>query len=113
MPRLIRAIVASTVRNTPEVDEFIATCADMGLTRKVDTALSDLKANRTSGIHVPKKYWPRYYIKKWGIRNLYKKDLGRDWRLTYTLVFEGIGVAVLVLEILNHKEYNRRFGYGT
>jgi hypothetical protein len=33
--------------------------------------------------------------------------------LTYTLVFDGAGVGVYVLEILSHKKYDRRFGYST
>ena len=81
--------------------------------RRIDNALTELKADRTAADHVPKKYWPKYYVKNWRINNLYKKDLGRDWRLTYTLVFDGAGVGVYVLEILSHKEYDRRFGYRT
>ena len=92
---------------------LIAWCKDNVLKRRIDTALSELKADRTAADHVPKKYWPKYYVKNWGISNLYKKDLGRDWRLTYTLVFDGAGVGVYVLEILSHKEYDRRFGYRT
>jgi hypothetical protein len=111
MPHFIRTMVASSVRGTPEVDHFIATCTDKILKRKIDATLTDLKADMTLGDHLPKTHWPTYYVEKWGINNLYKKDLGRDWRLTYTLVFEGSGVGVFILEILNHREYNKRFGY--
>jgi hypothetical protein len=31
--------------------------------------------------------------------------------LIYTLVADEVGVAVIVLEILNHKKYEERFGY--
>ena len=51
--------------------------------------------------------------KTWGINNLYVVMLGPDWRLTYTLVWEGPGITVLCLEIMTHKEYDRRFGYRT
>jgi hypothetical protein len=95
------------------VELLISRCTDSALRRRIETALSELKADRTAGDHVPKKYWPKDYVKNWRINNLYKKDLGRDWRLTYTLVFDGAGVGVYVLEILAHKEYDRRFGYRT
>lgn len=113
MARLIRAIHASTVSGTAEVELFIAKCQDTVLKRRIDSALSELKADRTAADHVPKKYWPKYYVKKWKINNLYKKNLGPSWRLTYTLLFDGVGVGVYVLEILNHKQYDRRFGYST
>jgi hypothetical protein len=33
-------------------------------------------------------------------------------RLVYTLVSEETGIAVVVLEVLDHKKYEERFGYG-
>jgi hypothetical protein len=45
------------------------------------------------------------------VSNLYKFNLDSRRRLIYTLVAEEKGVAVIVLEILDHKEYEERFGY--
>jgi len=65
------------------------------------------------GVKVPKNRWPGYYITRYQIRNLFKCDLGPDWRMTYTIIYEGAGFTVLELEVITHKEYNRRFGYKT
>ena len=58
-----------------------------------------------------KRRVPKVYVQKYGIANLYKYNLDRSNRLTYTLVADQSGIAVVVLEILNHKEYEKRFGY--
>jgi len=69
--------------------------------------------NREYGAKIFKRLWPRSYIDEWGINNLYKCNLGPDWRLMYTLVAEDRGIAVLELEVLPHKEYDRLLGYRT
>ena len=72
-----------------------------------------LMENRELGDKILRDRWPKRYVSKWGIRNLLKCDLGPDWRMTYTLIFDGSGIAVLELEVLTHKEYDRLFGYRT
>jgi hypothetical protein len=52
-----------------------------------------------------------YYVQKYGVNNLYKLNLDSRMRLVYALVAEQTGVAVVVLDVLNHKEYEERFGY--
>jgi hypothetical protein len=61
---------------------------------------------------VEKDRWPPYYKQKWGINNLYVAELGAKeaWRLTYTLVAEA-GITVLCLEMMNHNDYNKSYGY--
>jgi len=44
-----------------------------------------LKANVSTGIPIPKKLWPKLYVKKYGINNLYKIDIRGGKRLTYRL----------------------------
>jgi len=66
-----------------------------------------------AGQPVQRKKFPKCYIDKHEIRNLYVLNLDSSRRLTYTLLFDGVGVSVNILEIfLSHKEYEKRFGYG-
>jgi hypothetical protein len=58
-----------------------------------------------------RKKYPRYYVQKYGVNNLYKFNLDSRTRLIYTLVAEETGVAAVVLEVLDHKKYEERFGY--
>ena len=63
------------------------------------------------GERMERRKFPRFYVQKFGINNLYKLNLDLRTRLIYTLVAEETGVAVVVLEILDHKKYEERFGY--
>lgn len=64
-----------------------------------------------AGERVGKKKWPKYYIMRYGIRNLFVFDLSKGWRLTYTIIAEGMKKIVCVLEAMDHKTYERRFKY--
>ncbi|MEW6295676.1 MAG: hypothetical protein AB1467_05290 [Candidatus Diapherotrites archaeon] len=48
---------------------------DRQLYEFIDKAIDDLKENPFVGIHIPKKNWPKEYIQKYGINNLWKYDL--------------------------------------
>jgi hypothetical protein len=64
-----------------------------------------------AGEKIEKSKFPKYYVLKYGINNLYKYNLNGGNRLIYTLVADESGVALVVLDVLSHKEYERRFGY--
>ena len=56
---------------------------------------------------------PNSYIEKYGVKNLFRVELPNYWRLIYTLT-EGetqIEIVAFVLDIFDHKDYNKRFGY--
>ena len=77
----------------------------------INHGLNVLKENMFVGERIERRKFPRYYVQKFGINNLYKLNLDLRTRLIYTLVAEETGVAVVVLEILDHKKYEERFGY--
>ena len=102
----------SCVKAVKAVANFVSSLeSDSHLRQIVDKALDVLKENMFAGQLIEKKKFPKSYIQKYGITNLYKYNLDRSNRLTYTLVADASGIAVVVLEILNHKEYEKRFGY--
>lgn len=74
-------------------------------------ALENLEENAHYGIQIPKKQIPKEYIKKYDVKNLWKYDLPRGWRLIYSVVQGDIIVISLVLEWFDHKDYERRFKY--
>ena len=77
----------------------------------IDRAICDLKENPFCGIRVPKKLWPKIYIKMHKLTNLWKYNLPDAWRLTYTIKEDQISILSVILEWFNHKEYERRFHY--
>ncbi len=78
----------------------------------LDRAVEDLRKNAFSGIQIPKKLMPKEYQTKFGpLTNLWKYNLPNAWRLIYTIKRDEVIVLSIVLEWMNHKEYERRFHY--
>jgi len=74
-------------------------------------AFNDISKNPHCGIFISKRRIPKYYIQKYGIKNLWKYDLPKGWRLLYSIGEEEIWIIALILEWLAHPQYERRFGY--
>lgn len=75
-------------------------------------AINDLKENAFSGIQIPKRLFPKEYVQRYGINNLWKYDLPRGWRLLYTVTADNeVELISAILEWFDHKDYERRFGY--
>ena len=84
---------------------------DKQLYSSIDRAIIDLKNNPACGIKIPKNLWPKEYIKKYEITNLWKYDMPKGWRLIYTIQTNEIMILSVILEWFDHKEYERRFHY--
>jgi Txe/YoeB family toxin of Txe-Axe toxin-antitoxin module len=87
------------------------TFEDRQLRLIIADAIKTLKQNPEAGIKVLRPLWPRTYIQSYGINNLRKLDLNDGWRLLYTLKGSRVEVVSVILEWMNHKQYERRFGY--
>lgn len=103
----------SSINATPKMAQF-AQSLEKGcyLDKVISKAKQELSENMFCGEPVQKKQIPKHYIQKYELDNLYVMDLDSDKRLTYTLLSNGVGVGVYVLEVfLSHKDYEMRFGY--
>lgn len=74
-------------------------------------AFEDIEENVFCGIQIPKKLIPKEYIKKFGVKNVWKYNLPGAWRLIYSIKGKNLLIFSIVLEWLDHKEYERRFKY--
>ncbi|MCX6777655.1 MAG: hypothetical protein NT157_02110 [Candidatus Micrarchaeota archaeon] len=84
---------------------------DMRLYGIINRALDDLKADPFVGIKIPKGLWPKEYVRRYGVDNLWKYDMPDGWRLIYTVKATAVEIVSIVLEWFSHKDYERRFGY--
>ncbi len=80
----------------------------IGIIGKASTKIAQ---NREAGKKIPRNLWPREYIQKYGIKNLWKFNLDSYWRLVYTITGDQARLFLIYLEYMNHKEYDRKFGY--
>lgn len=80
--------------------------------KAVDELKTRLKTNIIAGTQIQKDRWPKTYIKKYKIENLYKIDVSGGRRITYTIVADGLIHTANILDcFLTHKEYERFFNY--
>ncbi len=84
---------------------------DKKLYEFIEKAQIALKQNPKCGIKLPRTCWPKDYIQRYDVNNLWKYDLPNAWRLIYTIKEDEIKILSIVLEWLDHKEYERKFNY--
>ena len=84
---------------------------EKGLHEWLVRAYKDIEGNAFCGIQIPKRLIPKEYIKKYKVKNLWKYNLPDAWRLIYSIEANEIIVISIVLEWMDHKEYERKFKY--
>ncbi len=84
---------------------------DKELHKFITRAISDLKIDPFVGTQIPKQVWPKEYIVKFEIKNLWKYDLPNGWRVVYTIRGSELDILSILIEWYDHKNYERRFKY--
>ena len=74
-------------------------------------AFADIEENPLCGIQVPKRLIPKEYVQKYDVKNVWKYNLPNAWRLLYSIERGNLCIISIILEWLDHKEYERRFRY--
>ena len=92
---------------SPKSQKILKWLKLLSLKQKIET----LKANPEYGIHIPKDRIPKEYIQKYDVNNLWKLDLSGFWRMIYTIRGSEVEIISLILDILDHNIYNKKFGY--
>ena len=79
----------------------------------VKEIIQTLKNDSIVGEHIRRNQIPQYYIQRHNVQILYRVALPQQWRLIYTIhtFNDGEKPKALLLELMNHDAYNKRFGY--
>ena len=73
-----------------------------------------MRNNTIEGNHIPRRLFPKKYIKNYRINNLWRYEVAKGYRLLYTIVSEDAEPKkYALLDILPHDKYDRLFGYHT
>ena len=81
------------------------------LLRATERVTEVLKDDTHYGQTVAQRLIPKEYRKS-GVTNLFRLELPCFWRMLYTIRSDDSGERmVFVLDILNHNEYDKLFGY--
>ena len=79
----------------------------------VNQKIEFIRANPHYGKPIAKDKIPKEYKVKYGNINLFWIQLSNFWRMLYT-VTEGdtkVEVIAFVIDLVDHKDYNKKFGY--
>jgi hypothetical protein len=79
----------------------------------VNKKIDLIKSNIHYGSPIAKKLIPDEYKVKYGVTNLFRVELPKFWRMLYTLTNGDTEIEIIafVLDVIDHKEYNKKFGY--
>ncbi len=80
---------------------------EMQLLRSIKQKSDFIRANPFYGDNIPKQLIPKEY----NVQNLWRVELTGYWRMLYTIKGDQIEIICFVLDIINHEEYDKRFGY--
>jgi hypothetical protein len=86
---------------------------DRSILRSLLKKVEILKNNPHYGDSVSKRLIPKEYVLRYEINNLFRIELSNYWRLLYTLTNQNdVEIIAFVLDVMNHKKYDKKFGYG-
>lgn len=81
------------------------------LLRSINRIIDLLKQNPFAGNQIPKRQIPRKYIIEYNADNIWRIELTNRWRLIYTITGNRVEIISFIIDILDHKDYDRVFGY--
>lgn len=88
---------------------------DMKVHRQLLVAIErekdNLFVNPHRGIQIEKRKIPKQYVTEYGVTNLWKINLPGYWRIIYTITGNEVEIISILLEFMDHKAYDKKFGY--
>jgi Txe/YoeB family toxin of Txe-Axe toxin-antitoxin module len=93
-------------------ENFNSLAEEDPIKKSIKRAIKDLQDNAFFGIQLPKRLIPKEYVLKYDVKNLWKYDLPKGWRLLYTITPENeVQLISAILDWFSHPEYERKFHY--
>lgn len=106
---------------SPEAEEAYKKLNDLAADSKIERSILNsinkkqelIKTNPHYGEPIAKDKIPFEYKQKYKITNLFWVELSNFWRMLYTLTNNETEIEIIafVLDIVDHKNYNKKFGY--
>lgn len=81
---------------------------EMQLLRSIKQKRDLIKANPFYGDNIEKKKIPKIH---YDVQNLWRVELTGYWRMLYTIKGDKVQIICFVLDIIDHKKYNKIFKY--
>lgn len=81
------------------------------LLKAIEREKDNLLIDMHRGFQIPKEQIPKAYVDEYGVSNLWKIDLPDYWRMIYSIVGNEFEIISILLEFMDHKDYDKKFGY--
>jgi|SRR3989344_978818 len=81
------------------------------LLRSINRVKELLKENPFAGEQIQKKQIPKKYVSDYDIDNAWRIELANRWRLIYTITGNQIEIITFVIDIFDHRDYDKVFRY--
>ena len=81
------------------------------LLKSIDQAIVKIGIDYRCGDLIPRKYLTKQAIERYGTDRIFRLELVGYWRLLYTVVGTEAEIIAFILEYMDHKTYNKLFGY--
>ncbi|MBL7206721.1 MAG: hypothetical protein ISS36_03930 [Candidatus Aenigmarchaeota archaeon] len=94
-----------------EIAKGITNSEHQTLFNSIKQKIELLKENPQYGIHIQRNIMPQKYIKLYDTNNLWKINLAGAWRMIYTIRGTEVEIINLILDIFDHRRYEKVFGY--
>jgi hypothetical protein len=94
-----------------EISKGITSSDHQTLLKSIKQKIDLLKVNPEYGIHIPKDRIPKEYVKDYDVTNLWKINLSGAWRMIYTIRGSEVEIISLILDIMEHRDYEKKFKY--
>lgn len=115
MKKEIKVILSQEAREVYQYLNLEAPNSKMerSILKAIHQKISLIKLNPNYGDPISKDKIPKEYKEKYQVTNLFRLELPNFWRMLYTLS-EGeskIEIIAFVIDIMNHPDYDKKFGY--
>ena len=84
---------------------------NMQLLKAIEREKINLKINPQLCDHIPRKNISKGVVARYGTDRLWRLDLVGYWRIIYTIVGDEVKIVTFILEFVDHKKYDKVFGY--
>jgi len=105
-------VILSQVANDTYIKLKVSTKKiEKSIFNSVCEKLELIKQDPKIGESIKKKLIPKEYKSNYGITVLYKIRLANYWRLLYTIKDNELEIIAIIVDIVDHDEYNDIFGF--
>jgi len=84
---------------------------EIQLLKAIDREIENLKINPQKGLPIRRSYISKQVVQRYGTNKLWKIELVSFWRIIYTLTGDQVRIITFILEIMDHKKYDKVFGW--